>query len=200
MERVSRELERLRHTAALALDCIDAGRYEEARRHLASALEPVFQENPEPSDAAIPWVTPASAALASDGPWAPLGEGELEQAFEVAEPELDGMLDANRVAESALADADAEPELELSPDWIVAEDSPFATETMAGLLERQGHAGEARAIRDGLDARAIQDGLDTGARAEEADAPARGAARRAAVIAELERWLARLETRKRKAA
>ena len=60
------------------------------------------------------------------------------------------MLDANHVAAAALRAADLdEPEGVFPAD----PDSPFATQTVAGLLERQGHRAEAAALREELSRR-----------------------------------------------
>jgi hypothetical protein len=89
------------------------------------------------------------------------GDEELDSAFEAAESETEQMVGADDVARAAL---DAVPEEEdgddeLDPmararvadgedDLATRPGSPFATETVAGLLERQGHAEEAGRVRE----------------------------------------------------
>jgi hypothetical protein len=102
-----------------------------------------------------------------------LTEGELEDAFEAAEPDADQLVDANRVAEQALQEA------ELGPTDEIAPQGPFATRTMAELLERQGD-------REG--AARIRSKLEPARRA----APSPASERRRSVVRELERWLSNL--------
>ncbi|HVP31043.1 MAG TPA: hypothetical protein VMW35_17990 [Myxococcota bacterium] len=104
---------------ALALALLDQRRIEEARREVEGLLESLAE------------FSAARGALA-----ALIGESEPE-----AEPELELEPDLGGGAESW---EDAEP----GPEVLLAQgDSPFATETMAGLLERQGHVEDARALR-----------------------------------------------------
>jgi hypothetical protein len=93
-------------------------------------------------------------------------------------PEAENLLDADRVAQQALREAELGPADELSP----SADSPFATRTMAELLERQGDRAGAERILDRLE-RARGD--SQGASASD---------RRGRVVRELERWLANLRT------
>ena len=76
-----------------------------------------------------------------------VADAEVEEAFLEAESRPDEMWNANHAAEAALAQVEeGEPEgVSVSPA------SPFATATMASLLEEQGHADEARALRDAID-------------------------------------------------
>jgi tetratricopeptide (TPR) repeat protein len=142
----------LRLHVALALALLDLRRADGARDVLERALRS----------------GPAHAAGVS--------EQELEDAFARAEPDLDQVVDADRVAERALREAEVEPSDEIEP---VPPDSPFATRTMADLLERQGDRAGAARIRSGLERpRAAQ------------PAPAPDPRRR--VVKELERWLANL--------
>lgn len=109
-----------------------------------------------------------------------LSEQEFDAAFEHAEPEAEQMVDADRVAEQALREAELGPADEISP---AASDSPFATRSMAELLERQGDREGAARIRERID------------RARGA-APAPSAAdHRRQVVRELERWLVNLRRR-----
>jgi hypothetical protein len=113
---------------ALALALLDQRRIEEARREVEGLLESLSE------------FQAARGALA-----ALIGESEPEPAE--PEPDVDAAMDA--WAE--------EPTVE-QEDVVLAEGtSPFATATMAGLLERQGHAEDARALRarlEGSDAEA----------------------------------------------
>jgi hypothetical protein len=88
------------------------------------------------------------------------------------------VIDADRVAEQALREAELGPADEISPPG--AADSPFATRTMAELLERQGDRAGAERIRSRL------------GRSREAPAGASASDRRGRVVRELERWLANL--------
>ena len=128
----------------LALACLDLGDAEGARR----ALEP----------AVAGWSPVAPEALtlepAEDEPFhvqsdplADLAENELERAFDHASSEPVEAWTTNRVAEAALhAVEEGEPE-----GVRAAEDgSPFATETVATLYERQGDPERAQAIRRSL--------------------------------------------------
>ena len=106
--------------------------------------------------------------------------------MKVEDASLGELVDANEVAARAVRAADLDqPEGVLSS----APDSPFATHTVAGLLERQGHPAEAQALRREISLRS-----ETEARA--ARVPL-GDAQRERVIATLERWLENLRGRGR---
>lgn len=82
----------------------------------------------------------------------PIADDEIDRAFAAAETNPDEMVDANDIADRAMAatlgpDAMDEAEASFAP----ARHPTYATETMAGLLERQGDAGGAEAIRSALD-------------------------------------------------
>jgi len=150
----------------LALACLDLGDAEAARRAL------------EPAVAGWSAVAPEALSLepADDEPFqvqsdplADLAENELERAFDHAESEPVEAWTTNRVAEAALhAVEEGEPE-----GVRAAEDgSPFATETVASLYERQGDPERAQAIRRSLRS---------------------GAEERALVPDERKRWLGTLE-------
>ncbi len=120
-----------------SLDLLDEGRAEEARGELARALG----------------ATQAMAVPMQD----PLSEQEFERAFDAAEPEVDQMIDADRVAQVALRQAGAdEPHVEGEGGDSMERQEPdelpegFATATMAELLERQGDADGASRIRASL--------------------------------------------------
>lgn len=157
---------------ALALALLDLGRVDEARHELAGVL------------AEVPDHARAAAALESQGPEEgsadePLAEAELEAAFEQAEAEPDRMLDANHVAEATLRQVERG-----SPEGldVTRRDSPFATETVASLLERQGQEERARAVREVASRRT---------------AGAAQGVRREAIVSTLERWLANARRRMR---
>jgi hypothetical protein len=145
---------------ARALALLDRGLADEARALLAEALAPG-----------------APARAHDDAPaFERLHDAELESAFDDAQPETDAMIDADGIAFEAILRARLdEPESVSLP----APDSPFHTRTMADLLERQGDAESARAIRSALAADPVA-------------APALDARARERVIETLERWLARL--------
>jgi tetratricopeptide (TPR) repeat protein len=141
-------------TAALAL--LDLGREHEARRELELLV-----------------AEPVALPMALD----PIADDEFDRAFDAAEPEPDAMRDANEVAYEAMRAAALD-----SPEIPVpaGPGSPFRTATMAALLERQGDADAARAIRESL--------------APPADTTSGGRERRRGDrVRILERWLERLQ-------
>lgn len=137
----------------LALACLDLLDVESARQALEPALAGWSLEVPQPlalgPDPGEPF------AVQSD-PLADLAENELERAFAHAEAETAEVWTTNRVAEAALRAVEAGV-----PEGVRLEeaDSPFATETVAGLLERQGDVGRARAIRRALTSDAAEAAL-----------------------------------------
>ncbi len=103
-----------------------------------------------------------------------IADSELEDAFLEAESRPDEMWSANRLAEAALSQIE-----EGVPEGVpLAPDSPFATATVAGLLEEQGHSDEAQALREAI--------ATDGGSAWSGD--------RARVMATLERWLHELRS------
>lgn len=161
---------------ALALALLDLGRTEELRSRLARVLETV----PDHALAARLQADLPATPSAATHPLAGLDEGELEDAFEDAEADREEMVDANHVAAATLRAVE-----EGSPEGVFLRraDSPFATETVAGLLEEQGHAEGARAIRRALAPKQVERRLE-----------GRGRER---VVSTLERWLENLRRRKR---
>jgi len=160
---------------ALALALIDLGRAGEA----GSALEAVLDQVPD-----HPLVPDARHPLVPDGrpgfgeanaELAPVAEAEIDAAFDLAESQTDEMVSANHLAEAALqaVEGDLPEGIELT-----GADSPFATETVAGLLEAQGHEQSADQIRATLAPPGPATGLDS--------------ERRGRWIATLERWLENL--------
>ena len=158
----------------LALVLLDQGRVEEARAALlagsadslaALGLDSIPAEAPL---AAEPAIVPGDFA-------GEVTDGELERAFEAAEPVLDQLVDADSVAEAAIRGASLdEPELDPGD----TSDPIFATRTMAELLEAQGDAAGAARIREEL---AMDEGVDDSRRGR--------SAHRDWVIARLETWL-----------
>lgn len=158
---------RIAHVLAL----IDSGDLVSAHRALEAAYEALGGELAEPEPAAL---EPPAAELSA------LGDDELEDAFEAAEAEPGEMHDANQVAAAALERVEGgTPEgVDLS-----SSESPFATETVASLLERQGQRQRADEVRSAVRAR----GQFREQRLDEA--------RRERVVATLSRWLENLRRR-----
>jgi len=128
----------------LALACLDLGDAAAARRALEPALAAWSPAAPEAL--ALEAAEDEPFRVQSD-PLADLAENELERAFDHAESEPVEAWTTNRVAEAALeAVEDGEPEAVSA----AMPDSPFATETVASLYERQGDAERAQAIRRSL--------------------------------------------------
>lgn len=168
---------------ALGLALLDLGRVEDARAELARALEAIPDH--VMARAALGELgeerEPATSSAEDENPLAQIGEGEVEAALAAARAERDAMLDAERVALAALRDVEGrEVGSSDAPDGgdalVAGVDSPFATRTVAELLERQGHSERAASVRRSLDERAARD----------------SDAKRQALVAKLEGWLARL--------
>jgi len=131
----------------LGLALLDLGRVDEARAELERVLtsvpdHPLALAGLEASD--VP-----AAAPNSDEPFdAALDGGEIDAAFDAARPEEDQMISADSVAASAIRAAELG-----EPEGVADEaaDLPIATHTVANLLERQGHAHDADAMRATLD-------------------------------------------------
>jgi tetratricopeptide (TPR) repeat protein len=179
-ERVAREGLRRRPEliagrVALALALLDLGRAGEARVELERALEEV-PDHP---------LALQGFARAGGAPLEALGDDEIEGAFAEAESAVDEMRDANHVAAEALRAADLD-----EPEGVFPSDpeSPFATRTVAGLLESQGHRAEAAALREELSRRSPRE-ASLGASLGEPE--------RERVIATLERWLENLRRTRR---
>jgi hypothetical protein len=129
--------------AVLALACLDLCDLEGARRALEPVVTRLAALAPEPLDAG-PALDDEPFAVQSD-PLEDLAENELEHAFAQVEAESVEVWTTNRVAEAALRSVEGG-----RPEGVVdlAEPaSPFATETVATLLERQGDPERARAVR-----------------------------------------------------
>ena len=152
---------------ALALALLDLGEGVAARQELerAFALLEGFTVAPETSE---PRVVAAVSPVEAD-PLGEIADTELESAFLEAESNPDEMWNANHLAEAALNQIE-----EGVPEGVaMAPDSPFATATVAGLLEQQGHVDEAQALREAIGSDGRSAGTDD----------------RARIIATLERWL-----------
>ncbi len=166
----------------LALTLLDQGCVEAARDALADCASQCLAEQRRPVADALDVAQPIEAAVGVFG--GDVTEGELESAFDAAEPVLDELVDADRVAEEAMRGADLD-----APEVLggVAEDPVFATRTMAELLERQGDSQGAMRIRANLEAR---DQPGTLIPSGELD-------QRERTIATLESWLINLRSRPR---
>jgi hypothetical protein len=173
----------------LGLALLDLGRTEEARTELARVLETV----PDHDLAARALGRAAShddSAIeergGTPGLLGDLAEEELENAFQDAEAQPDEMMSASRVVAATVRAVDHD-----KPEGVIllGENSPFATQTVAGLLEQQDHREEAEAIRDVLEDPAVPASLAT----DPGEAPSDTANGRAGVIATLERWLENLQ-------
>jgi len=153
----------------LALACLDLLDVEGARFALEPAVAGWSLDVPEPL--ALGSDEGEAFAVQSD-PLADLAENELERAFDHAEAEPAEVWTTNRVAEAALRAVErGEPEgvraVERGePEGVRLDepDSPFATETVANLLERQGDPGRAQAIRRALTDEAAEAALAPDAR------------------------------------
>ncbi len=202
-ERVAREAlyrqpESLAVRIALALALIDLGKLDAARDELQRALAaspehasasaalardraalPPEAPPPAPRRYAVPPPAPAEALELLEE----IETDELDGAFDAAESEAEGMLDANEVAQEAIRAVEEGNAGHL----LSAPESPFATATMAELLERQGHPDDARAVRARVaprpePAHETGDGRTSDARTRQ----------RARVLATLEQWLENL--------
>jgi hypothetical protein len=165
----------LQGSVTLALVLLDQGRVEDARRELASRAAE--------SLAVLGFATRGFVASEAGAPpeissgfEREVTEGELERAFAAAEPDRDQIVDADRVAQDAMRQADLDRPEMASP----VSDPVFATRTVADLLERQGSLDKASQIRAALEA----NGEGAGA--------ASSLDRRERIIAILESWLANL--------
>ncbi len=149
----------------LGLILLDQDRLAEAREVLERGI-----------GEAIPALESLAPASAKEAPLDGFTDPELDRAFAAAETDRDQLIDADRVAEAALHRADSASLDEIAP----SAKSPFATQTVADLLEQQGDSEGARQLRTSL-------GQDEGANpAETASASGEES------IATLERWLGNL--------
>ncbi len=149
----------------LGLILLDQGRVEEARQVLERGIGD-----------AIPALESLAPAPEKEAPLDGLTDPELDRAFEDAETDRDQLIDADRVAEAALHRADSASLDEIAPSGK----SPFATQTVADLLEQQGDSEGARQLRRSL------------GQGEGADSAVMASASAQVSIATLERWLGNL--------
>ena len=175
-ERVARQgLERkpgsAEGSATLALALLDQGREQEARRVLEARIGDAFAEL-DPPRIPVP-ATPDPAEVFGGS----LTEPEFERVFAAAETDREQLIDADRVAEEALHRVHPAPVDEIA----ASAESPFATHTVANILESQGDPQAASLLRASLTR-----GDDGGA------APAAGGGGGRRAIAKLEQWLENL--------
>lgn len=172
---------------ALGLALLDAGRFDEARGELQRVLADVPDHvlaihALEHTEIGGPDVEELESEPVEEIPLGALADGEVEDALASAVPDPEETIDADRIAQEAMREANLE-----HPEGLLTHpESPFATRTLAELLERQGDARGAEAIRARLRSR-----RPTPAEATSA-AEAEGRGRRAEWIATLERWLENL--------
>lgn len=146
------EPERAEGRVVLALALLDQDRVDEARGILTPVADRLLADHgieaPVPGKSAReapPRAEPVSgAAPAFEDAFT---DDEIDLAFDDAEAERDQILDADQVAQQAMRQVDG-----FSDDLVSGVESPFATRTMADLLERQGdleRAGQIRAALEG---------------------------------------------------
>jgi len=93
---------------------------------------------------------------------AEVSDGELEIAFESAETDRDEVIDADAIAQQAVAETEFD-----SADEFVSPDSSFATRTVADLLAQQGdeqRASQIRAMMDSSTGDTVEKSRDQNAR------------------------------------
>jgi tetratricopeptide (TPR) repeat protein len=156
----------------LGLALLDQGDAGQAHRELSAATERLLPSRADQAAAAA-GQSPAPAATPTDFS-DEVADEELDFAFDAAETEREGLVDADQVAQQALRQV----ENALPPELAAQPGAPFATHTMAELLEKQGDPDTASKMRASI-------GGVAGA-----GPPAGG--HRAEIIGELERWLGNL--------
>ena len=149
----------------LGLILLDQGRVGEARQVLESGIGEL-----------IPALEALAPASATEVPVDGFTDPEFDRAFADAETDRDQLIDADRVAEEALHSADSASLDQIAPSGT----SPFATETVADLLEQQGDSEGARQLRSSLGP------------GKEAEPAAMASAPPPRSIATLEQWLGNL--------
>ena len=170
------EPERAEGRVVLALALLDQGRVDEAHGVLSPVADKLLADHgveaPGPSAGARS-PEPPEAAPATPAFEDAFTDTEIEIAFDGAETDRDQVIDADHVAQQAMRQVDEG----FSEDLVAGAESPFATRTMADLLERQGdveRAGQIRAVLGGVESQAA--GRDD----------------RQRIVGELERWLENL--------
>lgn len=198
-EGLRRHPEQTAGRVALGLALIDLGRLDEARSELVRVLDAVPDHGLAQAALAEPEEAPVAEAELLDE----IADGELEQAFAAAEANPEEMMDANGVAAAVVRAVESEPDEAEGPSdpedgregeialdhGQVAVEPPFATRSMADLLERQGRADEAQQLRASLD-------VAPPAETEEAEAEPAGG-ERDRVVRTLEGWLQNLRKGRR---
>jgi len=143
----------------LALVLLDQSRDEDARRAMADWAGTHLGVE----------VTDESASNDTFG--AEVSDGEIDIAFASAETDRDEVIDADSIAQQAVAETELDP-----ADEFVSADSSFATRTVADLLAQQGDEQRAAQIRAMMDSPASDTAVKTRDRSGEK-------------IERLERWL-----------
>jgi len=143
----------------LALVLLDQSRAEEARRVIESWADTHLG------------VEVADDSYSGEDFSREVSDGELENAFTLAETDRDAVIDADAIAQQAML----ETESDLADDFALP-NSSFATRTVADLLAQQGDEQGASRIRAMVDSTA-------------ADNAVMGRNRNAGKIERLERWL-----------
>lgn len=188
---------------ARALELLDAGEVADAREELRNALLAASAEEASvvaDGDTPVP-VQPYDPVLAAGE----IGDGEIDEAFALAETDPDEMMSANKVVEETLEAPDlGGPEALLD----IANRPTYATRSMAALLEDQGRRSEASAVRASLPdplssslsnplSNSLSNSLSNDAsasQAAEAGFLTESDAERLQIIATLESWLHNVRT------
>jgi hypothetical protein len=179
--------DRVAGRVALGLALLDGGRLDEARWELQAVLRAVPDQVlarealGQCESSGEPARSFEAEPAGEPGAFGPIEEAELDDALQAAVPDLDQTVDADRIAQEAMHQA----ELERPEGLISCSDSPFATRTVAALLEQQGDARGAQAIRS-----ALEEGEKAAEPARTQPRPPSPASeRRTQWIETLERWL-----------
>ena len=165
---------------ALALALMDLDRVDEARHQLLRYLDSALAESPE-TDA-----TADAARVSEPDPSALSRELSASWAGESAFPA--NPLPSSRESDPAQVSTGRRPQAGARGDFPFGATSSFATQTMAGLLDRQGDHKRADVIRESLDERMV---LPPKREERPAERPESGEDQR--VVQTLEAWLRNLE-------
>lgn len=130
---------------ALGLALIDQGRQAEARAVLVRALEAT------PEHLLARRALEDLAGTSPELPALDTLDSELDAALELARADSEAMIDADDLAQEAVRRVDPIPDE--ATELVTAEGSPFATRTVAHLLEQQGDADAAQVLRRNLEQR-----------------------------------------------
>jgi hypothetical protein len=159
--------------AVLALVMLDRGLEQSAREELEQLAASYLASQ----------VVPDAPQAAEE-----LSQAELDAAFDDAETDEEALIDPNRVAEEAIDRADAGA-VGLVEESALSDVGPFATRTMAELLERQGDADGAARIRAALDDTSVAPDAQSESIESYDGSPSDDDAPKGVIIAVLERWL-----------